>query len=139
LASVLRYAQKVIAPFFESLWVHSSKLASTLMDEVILLQGVRGARASRVLLSASRREPFGRFGRDAQTDMRDACAPRTMGSAARFLNAAGLAPQIFTLQTRRSSNSRKSGRAASLFPRAAWCVGRCEGDFHFHRRAMTKD
>src|SRR5438445_1637289 len=40
-------------------------------------EGSGGARASRVLLSASRRERFGWFGRDAQTDTRDACATRT--------------------------------------------------------------
>jgi hypothetical protein len=63
------------------------------MDRVVLFQEVRGAHASRVLLSASRREGFGR---DAQTDMGDACAPRTIRSAVRFLNAEELAPRIFT-------------------------------------------
>ena len=55
---------------------------------------VRGAHASRVLLSASRRERFGGLGRDAQANTRDACAPRTTDIG--FCNAPEQALGIFT-------------------------------------------
>jgi thiamine-phosphate pyrophosphorylase len=57
---------------------------------------VRGAHASRVLLSASRRERFGWLGRDAQADTRDACAPRTWNTGIGCCNASGIGPRIFT-------------------------------------------
>src|ERR1035437_9529325 len=61
---------------------------------------VRGAQASRLLPSASRRGRFGWFGRDAQTDTRDACAPRTTDFD--FCNASGLAAGMFTPNALRS-------------------------------------
>jgi hypothetical protein len=57
---------------------------------------VRGAHASRVLHSASRRVQFGGLGRDAQADTRDACAPRTLDPGIGCCNASGLSPKIFT-------------------------------------------
>ena len=56
---------------------------------------VWGAHASRVLLSASRRERFGGLGRDALADTRDACAPRT--GAISFCHVPELASGILTL------------------------------------------
>ena len=65
---------------------NSPKLASAWFMLVL------GAHASRVLLSASRRERFGWFGRDAQTDTRDACAPRTTDIG--FLQCLGACPGV---------------------------------------------
>ena len=92
--------------FLYSLWVQYPEARFGLIAKV------RGARASRVLLSASRRERFGWFGRDAQTDTRLACAPGPRNTDNSFCNAAGPAPRIFTLNALASQqqNDNKDNR-----------------------------